>query len=220
MDTPAAALALVAGVLLIAASLPFAILALPQKPTEYLVFWEREEAGRVPLQAMGDAQTQTVTLSAAGHLANVTVSIGAQACTDTYAPGNPYGQQPVRVTWRLMRSGNSTPFLEDKDGFTCADVVAGRQASEAEAKSPPDLGSIKAANRTEADRIFGVRTDEALRNVTYTLEVTWARPAANPVGGLPIGQLPTAPATSFSLTMNLAVSEWTARIEEKPEAGK
>ncbi|MEA3190818.1 MAG: hypothetical protein QOD77_1400 [Thermoplasmata archaeon] len=218
MDRPAAAIAVLSGVLLIAASLPFAILALPQKPIEYNVFWTEEEAGRAPLQATGDSQTKSVTLHVAGHLANVTVSIAAQACQDGFEPDAPYGQKPVRVTWRLLQDGAK---VHEESAFTCADVAAGRERTFTIGNGThPDLGSLKALNRTEAERVFGAKTDDTLRDVTYTLEATWARGAASPTLP-PLGSLPgVTPATTFSLTLNLAASSWDARIEEKPEVGK
>lgn len=225
MDVPAATLAVVAGILLIGTTLPFAILALPQAPKEYLVAWTQDEAGRKPLQAAGDGSSeaqQQVELTLQGQMvANVTVTLVPGACADTFAAGNPYGQQAVRIKWDLFRreAGNETRVDGSAEAFTCADVASGLARAYAQG-THPDVGSIKAADEDEAHRILDTKAAGTGRTVTYVLKVAWTRPPAQPAGGLPLGGLPTAPATSFALGMELAASHWSSAIQPKPEAGK
>ncbi|HEX2065766.1 MAG TPA: hypothetical protein VHI93_03040 [Candidatus Thermoplasmatota archaeon] len=207
LDTPAAAICLVFGLLVVGVSLPFAIQALPEAVSSYDIAW-RERAASQDLTIPSQTGTYRASVTVTGLASSLTIDPSV-ACADNFrAPL----QSPATLAFRVTKTmGGMTSTAPDWAGtYTCA----GREGAKRtiQLAPHPDVASASASDTGIATRSAwaGVANETA----TYTLEVTPSRPADT----VPVG---AAAPTSLTATVRLTVSLWEAvATPHTPEAVK
>lgn len=204
MDGPALGVALLMGTLLIAAGATGIVLL--GGGTTYDIGWIAESAAASEVVVnQQQAEAQEVLALEGALPAHATVSV--RACNDAATPVD----AAATVTWRLVEvstSGGATVTRQlDEKTFTCANAPdEGWTIHLADAPAVPEVeaGSLDAATDAVEDEVGPLRT-----NATYTLEVSWSRPATVPVPGLP--------QPAFSTTLDIEVHAWSYTVSEHEE---
>lgn len=191
MDTPAMVTALILGIVLIAASVPF-LGGGGGGGKEYTITWTE-----VP-----SAQGQAASGAGSGSSANVNVAVtdihpatavvSFEPCTDgAMAPLS----QPASIAWTVFEGdetkGQGTASCANKGPF---EVVL---------EERPDVATADGADPEDAEAAAYEAAD-GNETVTFRLVFSWTRG-----GGLPVGPQP-----AFSTTGKLEIQEWRATAND------
>lgn len=192
-DNSAAIVAGILGVVLIAVSLPFAL----GSASDYIIVWSEAPLGSQTATATegGDVATASIGVTSV-LMANVTVSMSAQECSDSFQA---VAQNPAQATWRILRLQGGVSEELATGSFTCADGAFAHSITTAH----PDVGSVTAESAAEAIEEARGNTFET---ATYTLEVSATRAP---------GTLPVPLPTSFEATVHLDVKAWDTGVQPK-----
>jgi len=181
-DRPATVIAAVLGLLVLAGSLPFTVIAfneLPENgggpgPATFDVAWKEAALASGSAQIQDGTQTAKAVVQANGTLAGVSVRVAPGDCTDT---ANAQLQQAkAQATWKLeVADGNGTRTL-GSGSFTCPDGLATQSFKLAE--HAPDIAAATTGNATQVQR------QAPQQRATLTLTLSWTR-SGGPLPGLP-----------------------------------
>jgi hypothetical protein len=215
-DLPATMIAVVLGLLIIGASLPFTVQAYcrqngcggepPAVPKQFDVAWQKVDAASAPLLRLDNGHhdgTSSVDVTAT---LVATVQVTAVGCdSDRFNPQ--LGQKPATITWTLK--GGSKPATGH---FTCADLHGPVFLLNL---SAPDIGRIDAQDLAAARASLWGKAAPANTTATYTLTASWVRPPSTVEPPVPVPG--GVGATSLNVGLDLKVQKWTAQVTPHPE---
>lgn len=199
LDTPAALICLALGVVVVAASLPFAIQALPESAKGFDIAWRESHVAEKGVTVASQTGSYKADITVSGLASSLTID-PTGACNDQFrAPI----QSPATLSFKVTKTVNGkTADVPGASGsYTCATKDAAKKTVVLNAH--PDVASKQTTSESNAIRQTwaGVSNETA----TYTLEVTPSRPAET----LPIGTLPVA-ASQLTASVKLMLMEWDA----------
>ena len=211
-DRPAALIALVLGLLVVAGSLPFTVLAFcakegcgatPPEPKEFLVIWATNHAGDRSASIGKPSEIPVL-----GPVARVTLS---GTCVDEF---DDRYQQAATFNYTLARkvSGQADEMVRSGT-FTCDGGVPSGLPLVFDVEPHPELSSISALNSTEALREAKNRTAE--EPTIFVLRVAASRPQTQ-VGGIPVPDPGVSPPRAEA-DLTAVFERWAAGVQEKPQ---
>lgn len=228
MDKPAILMTVVAGVVVLAATVPFLPALYCESPAAttcqeapagktlgFDVTWFEAAAGNAALQGSGNNGRALANLTVEGVLTSaLQVQVSPDACDDTFNPT--LQQQAVTVTYTVKRivDGDETDLTPTGNTFTCAQGLDVTIARRAEA---PDVAFIEAESTDVAPQVLWDHPDVVGQNetATYQLTLTWARGRG---GVAPPPGLPGTPAdTTFSMQAQFSAKSWAATLVPSTE---
>lgn len=209
LDTPAAAISLVFGLLVVGVSLPFAGDALKEHGSArgFDIAW-REQGRSQDLTVPSHTGAYRASLVVSGLASSLAIDPSG-ACADRFQPPV---QSPATLAFKVTKTvGGATTTVPGSEGtYTCDSKEAAKRT--VQLAPHPDVASASAPDAGTAERF--ARAGTANETATYTLEVTPSRPA----DAVPIG---AAAPTSLAATVRLTVSTWDAvATPNVPEAVK
>jgi len=227
MDKPAILMTVVAGVVILAASVPFLPALYCESPAattcqeapagqtlQFDATWFEVPAATAALQASGNSGRAMANLTIEAAMTSaIHVKVDPATCRDVFNPT--LQQQPVTVTYTLKRlvDGDQTELTTPQSTFTCADGLDATFARRAEA---PDVAVVEASDAESAQASLWDHPAVVGQNetATYQLTLTWVRGRS---GVTPPPGLPGTPAdTSFSLEAQVSAKSWAAILTPTP----
>lgn len=213
-DRPASAIAIAVGLVLVVVSVPIVMALLPQEHT-YEVGWSQVDGAQAQANLAGAPQTPTPAALNVTRALTSAIVITVPSCSDN---GNPSLHAAAQVTWTLEVAGAGGSSQLATDTLTCA-VAAGYSKTIVRTDQPELAervaeGADEAKARATARASVWALAGKLNETATYTLKVTWTRPAgAAPAGPLPLPGNPLdAPAPTA--TFKLQQRQWVATLNE------
>lgn len=214
-DTPARAIVLTAGALLVLGSLPFAASVLPSEHA-FDVTWSQVPGASVVGNAPGAAgqAASAPALAVTGLTSSLMVTV--PLCNDAPSATD----QAAIISWTVTRTSGTDAPLSYNGQLTCAQ--AGTYSKEIPRIAQPDIakatGTDKDVNEARTIATASVWSQAGGHNetATYQLTVTYTRASAAPAG------LPPLPGQTSTLaaTVSLMEHHWAPALNPHQEVGK
>lgn len=221
-------IAIVIGVVLVAASLPFTVAAFckqegcgeaPAQLKPFNISWSQaSQASPAPaaLDTAGAAGSGEASFEVNDALM-AGVRIAFVDCTDTF--DDRIGQQPASFNYTLSRSsGDGTSEVLAAGDFSCngGSPDPASFPRETSLGDHPDVAQVQALNLTDA--VHRAWNGTANETAVFTLRLVATRPPAQ-LGPQPLPGLPVAP-TRMQAALTVEGMRWTVQATEHQEAPK
>lgn len=211
LDRSAILVASVAGIVLLAVSVPFLPAFYCESPAascpegKYAVTWVEGPQGESELRTGATDPIAADMPLLGSYTSAVSVSVPQGGCTDSgQAPF--YG--PVTYSWTLTRTAAEGNETVGSGSFTCADVASGMKETFVR-NELPDIVEAGGPTEEAAIAILTGKLDEKHEDAIYTLSLS----ATRADGQLPPVPNVTPPATQ-SISMKIEATSWTPTLTD------